>query len=382
MQKKAILLVDDELYVLESIKNELEDSFGSEYYIEVAENGSEALGLFFDLIKQGFTIPLVISDYIMPDIKGDEVLIKIKEFEKSTYTIMLTGQATIEGVTNTINQASLYRYISKPWESSDLILTVKEALNSYNKDIELAKRRVELEVANEKLKKLDSAKTYFLGLLSHELNTPLMGINGNAKFIKEIANDNDIIECADSILESEASLRKFADLSLLITRIQADKYETKFNQESLNDMFQSVFYKLKEKLIDKDLVLDNQLPDKNIMVKADFSLILKVIEIIFDNAIKYSPAKSKIYTRFNLLNNSCEIEIIDSGSGFSDNYLNNSFDLFNSTDNLMEHSKGSGLSLATANVIMEMHKFKLLLSNCNELGASVKLVFPDYLVED
>lgn len=382
MERKAILLVDDELYVLESIKNELEDSFGNEYYIEVAENGNEAIKLFDDLKKIGFTIPLVISDYIMPDIKGDEVLTKIKEMDNSTYTIMLTGQATLEGVTNSINQARLYRYISKPWENSDLILTVKEALKGYFKDKELEMRRIELEIANEKLTKLDSAKTYFLGLLSHELNTPLMGINANAKFIMELSSDDDLIECADEILESEASLRKFAELSLLITRIQADKYDTKFASERLNDLFESVFFKFKEKLDEKAINLKISLPEKSVYIKADFSLIMKVIEIIFDNAIKFSPNKSEINITSYLNNKYCEIQIIDNGPGFSENYLNNAFDLFNSTDNLMEHSKGSGLSLATANVIMEMHKFKLELSNAKDKGAIVKMIFYDYLVED
>ncbi len=43
---------------------------------------------------------------------------------------MLTGQAGLDSVTRVINEAKLYRYISKPWEKNDLILTVKEALES------------------------------------------------------------------------------------------------------------------------------------------------------------------------------------------------------------------------------------------------------------
>jgi len=375
MEKKAILIVDDERYILESLKNELEDSFGNEYFIELAENGEEAIELFKDLQKNGFVVPLVISDYIMPDMKGDEVLIRIKEMLHSTYTILLTGQATIEGITNSINKAELYRYISKPWENTDLILTVKEALNSFYKDLDLERKRKELEVANEKLLKLDSAKTYFLGLLSHELNTPLIGINGNAKFIKELSTDEDIIECADSILKSEANLRKFAELSLLITRIQTDKYDTKFNLESIEDILNSSLFNFKEKINEKTISLNVELADTPVFIRADYSLIFKVFEIILDNAIKYSPNKSEVKISSKNVNGKFVLLISDCGSGFTNHYLNNSFDLFNSTDNLLQHNAGSGLSLATAYVIMEMHQFKIELSNSDKGGAIVKMIF-------
>ena len=176
MNDKIILCIDDEKYILDSLRNELEDVIGDNYILEFAQGGEEALKLYDELKDTNFLIPLVISDYIMPDIRGDEVLKIIKEKDSNSYCIMLTGQATIEGVTNALNKADLYRFIGKPWDSADLRLTIKEALKSYEKDMQIKIHQKELEIAHKKLLKLDESKNYFLNLLSHELNTPLTGI--------------------------------------------------------------------------------------------------------------------------------------------------------------------------------------------------------------
>jgi YesN/AraC family two-component response regulator len=142
MSKKTIVCIDDEKIVLDSLKNELKESIGNEFAIEVAESGEEALDLIKEFIEDNIEIPVVISDYLMPKMKGDEVLIKIHELLPKTLTLMLTGQATLEGVGNAINNAKLYRYVAKPWEANDLMLTVREACNSYMKDKQI-KERVE-----------------------------------------------------------------------------------------------------------------------------------------------------------------------------------------------------------------------------------------------
>jgi serine phosphatase RsbU (regulator of sigma subunit) len=150
MKKPVILCVDDEKVVLDSLKTELKDSFGNNYSIETAENGSEALEIVNDVLQNDHEIPLIISDYIMPNIKGDELLKEVHTIMPKTLKILLTGQATLEGVTNSINNANLYRYISKPWEPKDMKLTVNEAIKSYQ-------QAKQLEEQNKLLKELNQA---------------------------------------------------------------------------------------------------------------------------------------------------------------------------------------------------------------------------------
>ncbi len=139
-KKIAILCVDDESFILHSLQSELADLLGRKYVIEFAENGPEALELFTELLNDGYDIPVVISDYIMPGMKGDELLKRIYQLSPSTLNMLLTGQATLEGVANAINQAHLFKYIEKPWRKEDIRAVVTEAVELYYR-----KRKISLE---------------------------------------------------------------------------------------------------------------------------------------------------------------------------------------------------------------------------------------------
>lgn len=156
MTEPVILCVDDEEIVLESLEIELSESFGDDYVIEIAQSAEEALEIVEDLLAEGRDITVVISDYIMPQVKGDELLQKIHEISPRTIKVMLTGQASMEGVTNAINQANLYRYISKPWQKEDLSLTVTEANRTFFQEKLLEEQNLKLLEQNMQLAELNN----------------------------------------------------------------------------------------------------------------------------------------------------------------------------------------------------------------------------------
>ncbi|HBB36369.1 MAG TPA: diguanylate cyclase, partial [Cyanobacteria bacterium UBA8803] len=61
MTKQVIVCVDDETTVLRSLRAELQQAIGSDYYIEIAEGGEEALELISELLDEADEVPLVIS---------------------------------------------------------------------------------------------------------------------------------------------------------------------------------------------------------------------------------------------------------------------------------------------------------------------------------
>jgi DNA-binding NtrC family response regulator len=124
MAEKVILCIDDESIVLDSLKEQIQQGFKGDYIVETAESGDEALEILDELISEGKEIQIVIADFIMPGMKGDALLSKIHSQKPAAKKILLTGQASIEGVSNAINNANLYRFISKPWEKDDLVITL------------------------------------------------------------------------------------------------------------------------------------------------------------------------------------------------------------------------------------------------------------------
>jgi two-component system, sensor histidine kinase and response regulator len=371
--KKAILLVDDEKIVIDSIKNELRSNLGFEYIIETNESGEDALQLIDELIKDDCEIPLVIADYIMPGLKGDELLISIHRKLPDTKTILLTGQATMEGVTNAVNNAGLYRYISKPWQTDDLVLTVKESLKIYETEQQLKERRKELEITNKKLMALDRSKTYFIMLLAHEIRTPLLTISGFTEILESSIKDPELLDFCHEISESTARLKKFNDYSLLILELLNDKYEFKFQQEDIYCLLSNVLNNLQEKIEKKNIIVEKRLNFERMNLIYDSNLINKVIEIVVDNAVKYSNKDSEIIITDTFHENIYTLSIIDNGIGFTPETLDNLFKFFVS-DDIMHHSVGYGLGLATAKLIMDAHKYSIVIAN-RDVGAIVNLIF-------
>jgi DNA-binding NtrC family response regulator len=128
--KRAILCVDDEKIVLDSLQEQLRTTFGEKFEYEIAESVEEAWEVIEDLVNDGFEMVLVISDWLMPRVKGDTFLIDVHAKYPETVTIMLTGQADPDAVQNAMENANLYAYIRKPWREEDLIAYVNKALVS------------------------------------------------------------------------------------------------------------------------------------------------------------------------------------------------------------------------------------------------------------
>jgi CheY-like chemotaxis protein len=129
MSKPAILCVDDEVVVLESLEIELRKAFDDAYLYEFAENADEALEIIDELVEDNVNILVIVSDWLMPGMKGDELLIIIHKKYPQIAKIMLTGQADKEAIERAISQAKLHTYLRKPWDSNELIEAIKSGLS-------------------------------------------------------------------------------------------------------------------------------------------------------------------------------------------------------------------------------------------------------------
>lgn len=128
MTNTAILCVDDEVTILKSLEIELHNAFGDTYLYELAESAEEAIEIMEELDEEELKIVIIISDWLMPEMKGDEFLINIHQKYPHIIKIMLTGQASEEAVERAKRYANLYRCFSKPWDSRELITTIQSAV--------------------------------------------------------------------------------------------------------------------------------------------------------------------------------------------------------------------------------------------------------------
>lgn len=143
-----ILCVDDEQNILSSLRR-LFRPLG--YQIQIAGGGAEGLQLL-----ETEPVDLVISDMRMPEMDGAQFLEQVRQRWPDTIRILLTGYADIGSTVDAINKGEIYRYISKPWNDSDLLMVVHHALES--KALKREKERLEALTAaqNEELKDLNA----------------------------------------------------------------------------------------------------------------------------------------------------------------------------------------------------------------------------------
>jgi DNA-binding NtrC family response regulator len=131
MNKPMILCVDDESVILNSLKIQLKNAFQDQYNYEMAESAEEAWEILEEMQEEEAEILVIVSDWLMPGTKGDEFLIQVHHQFPKVLKIMLTGQADGDAIERAIHEANLYRCLHKPWNSEELVETIKAGLKKY-----------------------------------------------------------------------------------------------------------------------------------------------------------------------------------------------------------------------------------------------------------
>ena len=277
-----------------SLKEQLKRHFGKEYDIEAVDNGEETLEIIEGLEKDNIDIPVVLCDQIMPGIKGDVLLQKIHTRLPKTLKILLTGQADAIAIGNAVNYANLYRYIAKPWEQMDLILTVSEATRSYFQDkqleeqnailqqinqelerfnatlerqvkertAELEAQKIELRQKNAQLHELNASKDKLFSIISHDLRSPFQALLGYSQLIEETietASKDEIVSDIKRLQKTIEQLYALLENLLTWSTIQRGIIKYHLEEVELDKVVESNLELFTPKAEQKQITLKNSI---------------------------------------------------------------------------------------------------------------------------
>ena len=138
MEKKRILLVDDDPNVLKALVRVLHDE---PYEVETAESAIEAK---VKMERQKFC--LIISDVVMPVTSGYELLAWVRTNHPYIVRTMLTGKADLKSVMRAINEGEIYRFFTKPWDPIELKLSIRLGIEKFDLENE---RKILLSVVQQ-----------------------------------------------------------------------------------------------------------------------------------------------------------------------------------------------------------------------------------------
>ncbi|WP_415766638.1 HD domain-containing phosphohydrolase [Pseudomonas sp. ZB1P45] len=145
--KPKVLLVDDEESILNSLRRLLR---GQPYELLLATSGAQALE-----IMEQHSIDLVMTDARMPNMDGATLLARIHQLYPTTTRILLTGYADMPTIIKAINEGKIHRYISKPWNDEEMLLTLRQALAHQYSERERQRLEQLTRLQNDQLKSLN-----------------------------------------------------------------------------------------------------------------------------------------------------------------------------------------------------------------------------------
>lgn len=202
---RKILLIDDEPNVTRGMKHTLRKE---DYEILSATSSKEAL----DILEQT-AVDVVVSDEQMPGMSGTEFLVLVKQRYPEIIRILLTGHASSEAVLRAVNEAHIYRFLLKPCNGLDLLITIRRACQQ--KDI-LNKAHQLLNISLSKSNILESIEKEQPGIIRR-----FQEANMDVETVSHIKDIDNLIEMID------AELKNSSDFLPDTPQIDSDKTQDK-----------------------------------------------------------------------------------------------------------------------------------------------------------
>ena len=197
----TVLCVDDEPNILSAIRRAFR---GTGYRVLVADGGPQALQLLADE-----AVHLLISDMRMPVMDGAQLLEQVRERWPAITRMLLTGYADVGSTVAAINRGEIFRYITKPWNESELLLAAREALE--RQALLFEKARLERAVArhNDELTRLNAGLEQQVAERTTQLSNANARISKN--YLSSIKAFSNLVELRGGSIAGHS--RRVADLS-------------------------------------------------------------------------------------------------------------------------------------------------------------------------
>jgi DNA-binding NtrC family response regulator len=133
--KTAILSVDDDILVLNSLRIQLERHFGESHLLEFAQNVDEAIMVIDEISSTGVELIVIISDWIMPSKNGDVLAQHVKAINSKIQVVVLSGQLQEDKAQALVDNKTIDKVMLKPWSEEDLVQVIHHALAQNDRSI-------------------------------------------------------------------------------------------------------------------------------------------------------------------------------------------------------------------------------------------------------
>ena len=389
-----ILVVDDNRDVREYVIGCLHP----DYRVMQARNGEEALASLAESRPE-----LILTDVMMPDMDGHELVRHLKESEDLAQipVVMLTAKASelskIEGLEMGVDD-----YIAKPFNARELRARIRNLLRIHEQEKELRalndglekrvrehvsrilgeRRRYEQELvaARDKAEASARMKSTILDNISHELRTPLSTILGYAQLLSTEL-DSEHQDFADLIVQGGRRLLGTLGSIIDLSQLESGSVELVSERFHIRGLIEEIVDSYKGMATEKGVSIETDFSGIDPVGFLDLTKTRRILDNILNNAVKFTDSGTISVTLVQR-GDIFSIAVKDTGVGISKQYLPRLFAPFTQESSGTDRThEGSGLGLAVARGLAELMFGRIDVSSSIGSGSTFTVTLPLRLPE-
>jgi signal transduction histidine kinase/uncharacterized protein YdhG (YjbR/CyaY superfamily) len=237
---------------------------------------------------------------------------------------------------------------------------------------EIADKSRELEAASRH-------KSEFLANMSHELRTPLNAIIGYSELLEEEAGDLDggrLVPDLQKIATAAKHQLSLINDILDLSKIEAGRMELEATDFDLADTIDNALTLVRERATRRGITLGREIDDAVGVVRGDERKVKQVLLNLLSNAIKFTPEGGRIDVRAAVNGGLVEVSVADTGVGIAPDDQEAVFEEFRQVGTADKKVEGTGLGLALARKVVELHGGRIWVTSQVGHGSTFTFTLP------
>ncbi len=363
----SAFIVEDNLLAAKFLEEILKEQ---QVQVEILTSGRECI----ERLEQGNIPDLLFLDVLLPDLNGLEVLKWIAQKKIPVDVVIISAVNDV----STIAQAyelGIREYLLKPLRYVETKAKIRSLLRFLRVEREYQRNLEELQSMYQQQRK-------FLGVLSHDLRSPLASIKGIAELLR---NEDDAQEVekvrqyAATIIETVDQVLSITDDLLELIKVESAGMQANFEQVELLELllrsvetFRMLAYK---KGVEIQLIYPEE--REELWIEADRPKLLQIVNNLVSNAIKFTPRGGKVEVILEEGPDYVKIRVRDTGIGIPEEMMPILFTESPDRRRLgTEGEKSTGLGLVIVRNFVRLHNGQIMVKSELGKGTEFQVVLP------
>jgi signal transduction histidine kinase len=367
MEKAKVLVVEDDIHLLEGIRDILELDG---YSVLTAENGSHGI----EVLNSQTTPPdLIVSDIMMPKMDGIQFLKEVRKENRwfGIPFIFLTAKGERTDVHRGM-RLGVDDYVIKPYDPGDLLVKIESRLERH---------RSLNQMHNSGMATL---KRQILTMLNHEFRTPLTFVVAYSDMLnnpgdQELSKE-EMMTYISGITAGADRLRNLIENFIMLVELETDSARQTYDWRkgpiaSVQGIVKEAQERVKEIQTRNHPVIVEPLPDMPI-VMGDVEYLTIALALLLNNACKFSDPGEPITVGISATNKEVTLWVKDKGRGIPKAEQDQIWESFYQIDRAQNEDQGAGAGLAIVKGIAQLHGGRVALESEVGKGSTFKIIMP------